>query len=272
MRRPDLGKIATLPDWLKDLLGMSQGERSAITGPLLLRLKSVQGKRRKGKVSNPIQPSVADPQLLVLLLSAQPPPVGRASAAAPVRRQCELMEEILATTRLAVMTLSARNGILFCTDSARRCLRRYFPATTQCHETLPPPVRDWLRQAKRNRDGWSSMPPMILEQPEGRLTIHPLAAPSGDRRILWLEEQRTGQWMECLQRQLRLTPREAEVLFWVAQGKMNAGIAILLGLRTATVEKHLEHILAKLKVETRTAAACCANETVLRSQVSTARI
>jgi DNA-binding NarL/FixJ family response regulator len=54
---------------------------------------------------------------------------------------------------------------------------------------------------------------------------------------------------------LGLTPREAEVLLWVAQGKTNSEIGTILGTATKTVSKHLEHIFDKLGVETRTAAS-----------------
>jgi len=51
-----------------------------------------------------------------------------------------------------------------------------------------------------------------------------------------------------------LTPREHEVLDWVAAGKTNRDIAAILGASPRTVEKHLERIYEKLGVETRTAA------------------
>jgi DNA-binding CsgD family transcriptional regulator len=60
---------------------------------------------------------------------------------------------------------------------------------------------------------------------------------------------------------LRLTPREAEVLFWISQGKSNHDIGVILGAKTATIRKHVEHIFAKLNVENRTAAAVTALET-----------
>jgi DNA-binding CsgD family transcriptional regulator len=59
---------------------------------------------------------------------------------------------------------------------------------------------------------------------------------------------------------LPLTPREAEVLFWISQGKSNHDIAIILGARTSTICKHVEHIFGKLNVENRTAAAVIALE------------
>ena len=57
---------------------------------------------------------------------------------------------------------------------------------------------------------------------------------------------------------LGLTPREAEVLTWVAQGKSNYEIGVILSACTGTICKHVEHILAKLNVENRTAAAVIA--------------
>ncbi|WP_420850227.1 response regulator transcription factor [Ramlibacter algicola] len=51
-----------------------------------------------------------------------------------------------------------------------------------------------------------------------------------------------------------LTPREREVVRWLAHGKTDAEIAALLGTSPRTVHKHLEHVYVKLGVETRTAA------------------
>lgn len=56
-----------------------------------------------------------------------------------------------------------------------------------------------------------------------------------------------------------LTPREREVLTWVARGKTNRDIADILGMSHRTVNKHLEHIFEKLGVETRAAAAALAS-------------
>src|SRR5947199_5969550 len=60
---------------------------------------------------------------------------------------------------------------------------------------------------------------------------------------------------------LALTPREAEVLFWISEGKSNQDIGIILGAKTGTICKHVEHIFSKLNVENRTSAAVVALET-----------
>ena len=54
---------------------------------------------------------------------------------------------------------------------------------------------------------------------------------------------------------LGLTPREREVMQWLCEGKRDREIAIILGLSSRTIEKHVGHIFEKLDVETRTAAA-----------------
>ena len=63
-----------------------------------------------------------------------------------------------------------------------------------------------------------------------------------------------------LEKELGLTPRVAETLLWLAQGKTNPEIATILGNSESTVKKHVLEIFAKLGVETRTAASLRALE------------
>ncbi len=77
-------------------------------------------------------------------------------------------------------------------------------------------------------------------------------------RLARAAQQRTA-FVPCFEsptplEQLGLSPREAEVLLWVAQGKGNQDIATILDLSPATVKKHVIHIFEKLGVETRAAA------------------
>ena len=55
---------------------------------------------------------------------------------------------------------------------------------------------------------------------------------------------------------LGLTFREAEILFWVAQGKANAEIAVILGTAPNTVKKHLQNLMPKIGVESRLRRRC----------------
>lgn len=64
---------------------------------------------------------------------------------------------------------------------------------------------------------------------------------------------------------LGLTPRAAEALLWLAQGKTNSDIAAILGITESTVKKHVQEMFEKLGVETRGAATVRALE-VLNSK------
>jgi len=52
-----------------------------------------------------------------------------------------------------------------------------------------------------------------------------------------------------------LTPREREIMTWVARGKSSTDIAVLLGLSDRTVDFHVENVIRKMGVATRTQAA-----------------
>jgi DNA-binding CsgD family transcriptional regulator len=85
----------------------------------------------------------------------------------------------------------------------------------------------------------------------------------GDRRLVFLEEQ-TQEISPAVLNHLGLSQRETEILVWVAQGKSNPEIAVILGISVRTVHKHLERIYVKLGVENRHAAITLAFETAHR--------
>lgn len=90
--------------------------------------------------------------------------------------------------------------------------------------------------------------PPVDVRVKGR-TWRMFCAGSGDERVVLLSP--TG---EDIDGNAALSPREREVLGLVALGFTNARIARRLALSHATVRTHMEHILAKLNVRTRTAA------------------
>lgn len=63
-----------------------------------------------------------------------------------------------------------------------------------------------------------------------------------------------------LEAALNLTPREAEVLLWVAQGKSNPEISAILGTAPNTIKVHLLHIFEKLGADNRHTAMLIALE------------
>lgn len=71
-----------------------------------------------------------------------------------------------------------------------------------------------------------------------------------------------GQETRVLKEALGLTPREGDVLRWIAAGKSNRDISAILNISARTVNKHLDHIFVKLGVENRTAAAAIATRII----------
>jgi DNA-binding CsgD family transcriptional regulator len=161
-----------------------------------------------------------------------------------------------------------------CTPQARRFLDAYFrPRRRRADERLPEDLQRWVdRERARltdDSDAPPPRPPLVVEQGARRLIVRLLAEPLGDQHVLLLEERRTTvapAGAGALGESLGLTPREAEVLHWVAQGKTNAEVATILALSPLTVRTHLEHVFEKLGVETRTAATLRALEVLGRPQ------
>jgi DNA-binding response OmpR family regulator/DNA-binding CsgD family transcriptional regulator len=108
-------------------------------------------------------------------------------------------------------------------------------------------------------DGFSvSLNP--CEQP-GHYLLQLLRTPSG-----------TVQDAQTIREKLKLTPREAEILMWIARGKTNKEIGIILDSSPRTINKHLEHIFEKLNVSTRSAAVAMAfNDMQAMSTTESAR-
>ena len=55
-----------------------------------------------------------------------------------------------------------------------------------------------------------------------------------------------------------LTPREKEILYWLAQGLSNSEVAARMVLSEKTVKNHVSHMLKKLDIRDRTQAAIMA--------------
>lgn len=99
----------------------------------------------------------------------------------------------------------------------------------------------------------------IRTQTDPPLTVRNMGIATLGETMLLLELQREGTLASSRLSHAALTPRETEVLSWLAKGKTNRDIADILGMSPRTVNKHLEHIFEKLGVETRSAAAALAS-------------
>jgi len=145
------------------------------------------------------------------------------------------------------------------TSSATKTLHKFFPHRSS--RALPDQLAHWISRSDHNLRKATDVPdvrrPLVVERDGNRLTVHLLSKP--DQNFLVLEEHRWTIDPAALSN-LPLTRRESEILAYVAVGKTNPEIGIILGISSRTVSKHIEHILDGLCVDTRTAAAAMALE------------
>lgn len=131
----------------------------------------------------------------------------------------------------AIVLVTADGYLLFSTRTARTLLHRHHP--------------DW--------NGTT------LPECRGSLMAKRLSGIGVEPGVFLLQEDAPSPGPESLGA-LGLTARESEVLFWIAQGKSNPDIALILGTSPRTIHKHVENIFRKLGCETRAAAALRALE------------
>jgi DNA-binding CsgD family transcriptional regulator len=153
---------------------------------------------------------------------------------------------------IAILDATANGEICFATEKATALLTRYFANPRRLPDTL-------VRCLKNHRGG--RVIPWSAHAGAEQLILH-LTGREGAHFQLLLEKRTDASDVEQLVDCLDLTPREAEVLLWIAKGKTSAAIAAILDCATATVNKHTERIFAKIGVETRTAAAAVAAEVI----------
>jgi DNA-binding CsgD family transcriptional regulator len=142
-----------------------------------------------------------------------------------------------------------------CPEDAVRLFEVYFPnARRWKNSPVPEHVARWARFERNECSTEScntSANKLTVHEEESTLKLSITRHPAGF--LVMLEEtQRLSTRSHMIS--LGLTEREAEVLAWVAEGKQNSEIAMILEISTATVRKHVENILRKFHCETRGAA------------------
>lgn len=146
-------------------------------------------------------------------------------------------EHQLAQTLDRAVVLADRSGrVVFATRLATSLLHRHFP-------------------------GWDGAAlPAALGTSAGPLRVRRFSEAGRDDLASLVLEERAAQPGPSALLALGLTPREAEVLFWIAEGKANGEIAVILGASVRTIHKHVENLFRKLGCESRNAATVIALE------------
>lgn len=166
-------------------------------------------------------------------------------------------ERLLNDGECAALAVDNSGRICWLTPAARQWLTDFNLAQgldleLNINDSLPDIMHTWFQNWLEHHDGASQ------ETAEQELVAGFSASISNcehpDKYLLMLKCQ-NGDWnAEALRSRLKLTLREAEILMWIARGKTNKEIGIILATSPRTVNKHLEHIFEKLGVSTRSAA------------------
>jgi DNA-binding CsgD family transcriptional regulator len=137
------------------------------------------------------------------------------------------------------LVISASGRVRFMSQTAARLLQAAFGPlqdNARCREALA----NWTA---------SGEPTLDLEKDERRFVL------------TCIDTNRKGA-RACLAQEIgglakKLTPREMTTLYWMAMGKSNDEIAVIMGVKVSTVKTYVRNILDKLEVYNRATAVAC---------------
>ncbi len=174
-----------------------------------------------------------------------------ARAAVETNSKLETVGEGLDTMRRAVILAGADGQIHWQSPLAREWLKEFFPDFAPASARLPLALANWLNQTETSARA-------------GRPIFSELQLPAANhcRLFVYCGKARTGDYVLALIREqmeidpaaaqsLGLTPREAEILYWISEAKTRPEVGSILGISWRTIGKHMEHLFAKLGVENR---------------------
>lgn len=252
LRRPDIILLDVMMPWVDGFEACRRLKAQAdsrdipvifITGTRLSEVDKVCG-FRVGAIdfmSKPLMPAEVLARIQIRLQTVdEQTDLLRANRQLYQREQRRAQAEVTLQQTLdqAVVIVSPKKELLFCSRKADELLRGTFP------DYAPPHLPSALFTHSR----------------AGSLVIERRNAPNQAGSMLItlavVEQEASPESLEVL----GLTTREAEILYWIAQGKTSQEIGIILQVSPHTVKKHVQHILPKLNVESRLAAALYAKE------------
>lgn len=163
-----------------------------------------------------------------------------------------------------------RSGkILYCSRRAQESIERFYGSIT--NEELPAEIRNWASRALASGGAGTyssgSLLPFKKHREDVHLTIRISPNHGANEHTLTTDEQSIAVPLDVFKKYGH-SQREAEVLSWIAQGKTNPEIAIILNISTKTVAHHVERILSKIGVEGRGGAGAWAQEVLLSERMN----
>jgi DNA-binding CsgD family transcriptional regulator len=162
-----------------------------------------------------------------------------------LKAERRLLQEALGSVGHGVIRYHLSGAILGCSGPALEALEVESEADLE--------KVDWLRREREAFVKGGKRQWVVTDRADSQVRV--CWHRSGERITGIFSETPVGQ----VARRFGLTKRESEVLKWVAEGKSNAEVGEILGLAHGTVKIHVQHVLAKLGVPSRSAAAAMAS-------------
>lgn len=149
-----------------------------------------------------------------------------------------------------LLSVSADGGVRWATPQAAKLLHAVSPASDDSDFHLPADIVRWLAKAVKG-----DPEPCAWCRGDGGLELTYVGGLGRDEHLLRLAKAANQDAGAVVRQHFALTGRESDVLLWVARGKSNKDISIVLNISPRTVNKHLEQVFQKLGVENRASAA-----------------
>jgi DNA-binding CsgD family transcriptional regulator len=163
--------------------------------------------------------------------------------------------EVLKSNQLGLIFLNAQLKIERMTQNSERWLKEYFVRPKATCIQLPDRLWRWVLKQRDFQSSDAALgntrAPLTVDGGGAHLLVRLIQDSEGNVTLL-LSEQRRLKADSLMG--FGLTAREREVLLWISEGKSNPEISRILSISARTVDKHVERLLAKMKVESRRAA------------------
>lgn len=170
-------------------------------------------------------------------------------------RAIQSARQALDTSGRSVIAVDARGAVLWGSPRAMKMIEALGPQGIR-PVTGSEDFAGWIERCQRVPA--SQAPVLEMEA----LTVNFIGtSPSSEFLLKVCRRDRQSPYQH-LSATFGLTPREAEVLFWLSMGKTNRDIAQILSLSSRTINKHLEQVFQKMGVDNRTSAAVSADRTI----------
>jgi DNA-binding CsgD family transcriptional regulator len=171
--------------------------------------------------------------------------------AGPTSQTIALVTAVETDLRRRLIFLDPAGRVAFATPEATERLAEFTQSVIKKARPLPEVLQPLLQRSASLAAGPAAprRPELTLAAGRRHLLVK-LISPGrgGPPFLLMLEEATVGD------ETISLTAREREVMHWLAEGKSNDEIGLILGISAHTVKNHLDKIFKKLGVESRHAA------------------